>query len=114
MWQALLGPITNLIGNHFERKGEEKRAIHQRKLEAIKQDANWENIHAANSGDSWRDELFSIVFLIPCIMGFIPGLVPYVHDGFEVLQKMPDWYKAMLGALVASSVGVRGLTKWKT
>ena len=36
-----------------------------------------------------------------------------VRDGFAVLEGMPEWYKAMLAGLVASSVGLRGLSKWK-
>ena len=35
MWQALIGPVVNLVGGHFERKVEEKRAVHERKMEAI-------------------------------------------------------------------------------
>ena len=106
--------MVELVGGHFERKSEEKRAVHERKLEAIKQDANWENIHASNSASSWRDEFFSLLFSIPLIMCFIPPLVPYVRDGFAVLETMPDYYRALLAALVASSVGIRGLTKWKS
>lgn len=113
MWQALIGPVVNLVGGHFERKAEEKRAVHDRKMESIKQDANWENIHANNANDSWRDEFFTVLFSIPLVACFIPALVPYVRDGFEVLETMPEYYRAMLAALVASSVGVRGLTKWK-
>ena len=70
MWQTLLGPVVNLVGGHLERKGEEKRALHDRKMEAIKQDANWENIHASNAANSWRDEFFSILF--KCSAGFTP------------------------------------------
>ncbi|MDA7514301.1 hypothetical protein N8508_00770 [bacterium] len=113
MWQALIGPITGLVGDHFKRKSEEKRATHDRKMEAIRQDANWENIHAANASSSWRDEFFSLLFSLPLIMCFIPPLVPYVRDGFEVLEAMPEYYRMLLAALVASSVGIRGLTKWK-
>ena len=114
MWQALIGPVVNLVGGHFERKAEEKRAVHQRKMESIKQDANWENIHASNASNSWRDEFFSILFSIPLVLCFIPPLVPYVRDGFAVLETMPEYYRMLLGALVASSVGIRGLTKWKS
>jgi hypothetical protein len=27
MWQALLGPLADLIGGHLERKAEEKKAV---------------------------------------------------------------------------------------
>ena len=57
---------------------------------------------------------FSLLFSIPLVMCFIPPLVPYVRDGFAVLETMPDYYRALLAALVASSVGIRGLTKWKS
>jgi hypothetical protein len=45
-------------------------------------------------------------------MAFIPEAVHIVRDGFEVLESMPDWYKAFLGAAVAASFGIRTLTKW--
>ena len=38
MWQALVSPIVNLVGGHLQRKAEEKKAVHERKLEVIKQD----------------------------------------------------------------------------
>ncbi len=113
MWQALIGPIVDLVRSHFQRRAEEKKATHERKMEAIRQDANWENIHANNANNSWRDEFFSVLFSIPLVMCFVPPLVPYVRDGFEALEAMPEYYRALLAALVASSVGIRGLTKWK-
>ena len=35
-----------------------------------------------------------------------------VAGGFETLATMRIWYQASLGALVASSVGIRSLTKF--
>jgi hypothetical protein len=113
MWQTLLGPLTDLIGGHLERKAEEKRAVHERKLEAIKQDSNWENIQAGNAKSSWKDEWFTLLFSIPCILAFYEPAVPIVMQGFVVLEGMPDWYKGFLGAAVAASFGLRGLTNWK-
>ena len=112
MWQALISPIVNLAGGYLKNKAEEKQAVHERKLEMIKQDANWENIQASNSGTSWKDEWFTLLFSVPLCMAFIPEAVPVVSDGFKVLEGMPDWYKAFLGAAVAASFGIRTLTKW--
>ena len=113
MWQTLLGPLTNLVGEHLKRKAEEKKAVHKRKLEAIKQDSNWENIHANNAASSWKDEWFTILFSIPCVLAFFPSMVPVVMQGFEVLSNMPDWYKGFLGAAVAASFGLRSLSDWR-
>ena len=113
MIQALIGPITSLVGGYFERKAEEKKAVHERKMVAIQQDANWENIHANNASSSWKDEWFTILFSVPCILAFFPSMVPVVMQGFAALDGMPDWYKGFLGAAVAASFGIRGLANWK-
>ena len=112
MWSALIQPIAELIGGHLKNKAEEKQAVHQRKLEIIKQDGNWEDIQASNSGASWKDEWLTLLVSIPLIGAFIPDFVPVIRDGFAVLETMPDYYKAMLGAVFAASFGIRALTKW--
>jgi hypothetical protein len=113
MWQALIGPIVNLAGGYLKNKAEEKQAVHERKLEVIKHEANWDNIQASNSGTSFKDEWFTLLFSVPLVMAFIPEMVPVVSAGFDVLEGMPDWYKAFLGAAVAASFGIRTLAKWK-
>lgn len=113
MWQALIGPLTELVSGHFKRKSEEKQAQHERKLEVIKHESNWDNIQATNSGTSWKDEWFTLLFSIPLVMAFVPEMVHIVKSGFEVLDQMPDWYKGFLGAAVAASFGIRTLSKWK-
>ena len=112
MWQALISPIASLLGGYLKNKAEEKQAIHERKLETIKHEANWDNIQATNSGTSFKDEWFTLLFSVPLVMAFVPEMVPIVRAGFEVLETMPDWYKAFLGAAVAASFGIRTLSKW--
>jgi len=41
-------------------------------------------------------------------MCFIPSLVPYVREGFAVLETMPTWYQYTFSVIVAASFGVRG------
>lgn len=113
MWQTLVAPLANLLGGWLKNKAEEKQAIHERKLETIKHEANWDNIQATNSGTSFKDEWFTLLFSVPLVMAFIPEMVPVVSAGFDVLEGMPDWYKAFLGAAVAASFGIRTLAKWK-
>jgi hypothetical protein len=97
MWQLLIGSATELIGGHFKRKSEEKQAQHERKLETIKHEANWDNIQATNAGNSWKDEWFTVLFSVPLVMAFV-SLKQFLllSNGFDVLQQMPDWYKGFL------------------
>jgi len=58
---------------------------------------NLDAIAAKNVG--WKDEYLMIIITIPTILAFIPYMVPYVNAGFEVLEKMPDYYQYMLGGV---------------
>jgi len=112
MWQAFISPVANLISGYLKNKAEEKQAVHERKLEVIKHESNWDNIQASNSGSSWKDEWFTLLFSVPLVMAFVPEAVPVVQEGFRVLEEMPEFYKAFLGAAVAASFGIRALSKW--
>ena len=113
MWQALIAPLTELVSGHFKRKAEEKQATHERKLEVIKHESNWDNIQATNAGTSWKDEWLTLLFSVPLVMAFVPSAVPYVIEGFKALETMPEWYRVYLGVIMAASFGVRQLVNFK-
>ena len=68
---------------------------------------DWETVAQQNAGNSWKDEWLTVLFSLPLVMCFIPSAVPYVKQGFIVLQEMPTWYQYMLSVIVAASFGVR-------
>ena len=114
----MLGLIKTLVGvggTFLQGKMENKKAEIEGRNNAIqeklKQSGTWDEIHAKNSGESWKDEWFTLLFSIPLVLAFIPSAVPYVEQGFRVLDLMPDWYKQALAVLVAASVGYQKLTQ---
>ena len=58
---------------------------------------------------SWKDEVLLLVFLAPMIMAFIPNMDIYALAGFEVIDKMPDWYQYIIIGMVVVIYGMRGL-----
>ena len=58
---------------------------------------------------SWKDEVLLLVFLAPIIMAFIPNMDVYALAGFEVIDKMPDWYQYIIIGMVVVIYGMRGL-----
>lgn len=110
MW----GAITGLLGlgktwldgkkTEMEAKAKARAAVMVRAAES---DADWERIMAENSGTSWKDEWLTILISIPLILAFIPSAVPYVEEGFRVLDTMPGWYKYVVSVVFAASFGVR-------
>lgn len=70
----------------------------------------WERIMAENQAGSWKDEFVLILFSIPLVMAFIPGLAPFVSEGFENLEVAPDWYLQIVMAGAAVAYGLRHLS----
>jgi hypothetical protein len=59
---------------------------------------------------SWKDEYLLVLFSVPLILSFIPGMVNYVKDGFAVLATLPEWYQWSITGMVAATFGLR---TWK-
>ena len=81
---------------------------------AATHDSKWEIIMAQGTQNSWKDELVTIVVLIPCVLTFIPGLEEVVKNGFQRLNELPDWYQYLLFLVCSAALGIRGLDKWKS
>ncbi len=124
MFQALIGPIANLAGSWMESKVEQtkaKGAVAKARAEAEAQvmvtaathEAGWEKIMAQASDNSWKDEAWTILFIIIIAMCFIPFTQPYVQEGFAALSKTPEWFQWAMYASIAASLGIRGLSKVK-
>jgi len=123
MLNLLIGPIAELAGTWMSGKVEEKKA--QAKTRVAKAEAeavvmqkkatgeiDWDLEMAKGSTSSWKDEWLTILFSIPLVLAFIPGMEEVVANGFAQLQAMPEWYQYSLGVIVAASFGVRSATKF--
>jgi len=117
MWQALISPISNLVGGYLNNKHEQAQAKHQAKLQVIQNDADWETKMAIASGTSWKDEFWTIVLSVPlfCLGWSVvddnPAILDRVSDSFSALDNLPDWYQYLLFLAVSASFGIRGADK---
>ena len=123
MWTALIGPIANIAGSWMDGKVEQTKANAKTKVaKAVAEAAimekkatgeiDWDIEMARSSSSSWKDEWLVVLFSIPLILAFIPGMEGIVQNGFEQLNEMPEWYQYSLGVIVAASFGVRSATKF--
>ena len=68
----------------------------------------WDMTWAQGAKDSWKDEFILIIWAIPFIGAFIPGLQTYVGAGWDFLEhSAPDWYVQIFGLIVAATYGFR-------
>ena len=110
---SLLTTLGGLAAQWIEGKTEEAKAKQEVRIKAMQNEENWEKIMAEGSQSSWKDEWFVLVLSIPMILAFVPSAVPYIQEGFRVLDTMPEYYKGFLAAAIAASFGLKSLANWK-
>lgn len=117
VWQALISPLSNLVGGYLNNKHEQSQAKHEARLQVIQNDADWETKMAIASGSSWKDEFWTIVLAVPlfCLGWSVvvddPAILDRVSDSFSALDTLPDWYQYLLFLAVSASFGIRGADK---
>lgn len=117
MLNMLIGPALELGKDLIKGKAEEKKAIQQRKLQAIQNDSEWESKMADATANSWKDEFWSIILAAP-IMAVMysvamddPAIIDRVMRGFEALDTLPEWFTYLLFISVSASFGLKSADK---
>lgn len=117
MLNMLLGPALELGKEFIKGKADEKKAIQERKINMIQNDADWENKMASATEKSWKDEWFSILLSLP-LLGVAysvvmndPTIIERVNEGFAALNQLPEWYQYLLFIAVSASFGLKSADK---
>ena len=117
MWQALISPIAELLGTALKNRAAEKTAIHEAKMEVIKNTASWEQLMASASATSWKDEWFTLLLSAP-VVALMWGIsmndveiLDRIGIAFGELNMLPDWFQYLLVMAVSASFGIRGADK---
>jgi len=124
MIQALIGPIASLAGSWLESKTEQTRAkgaVARAKAEAEAEvmktaathDSKWELIMAQSTQTSIKDEIVTVIVLIPVVLVFIPGMEDVVKNGFDRLNELPDWYQYLVFLVCSAALGIKGLDRFR-
>ncbi len=124
MFQAFIGPIASLAGTFLEGQvSKQKAKSHlvqteaEAKAEIMKtaatHDSKWELIMAESTKGSIKDEIVTVVVLVPVILCFIPGMEGVVKSGFDRLNELPEWYTYLLFITISAALGIKGLDKFR-
>ena len=122
MFQMLLKPLLGLAGDVVKGVVDTKKAKAEQKITKIKAETDLMqkqiagdiayDVQAIKSGDnSFKDEAWTILFIIIIAMCFIPQLQPYAERGFDALSRTPQWFQFAMYGAIASSFGLRGMGK---
>ena len=124
MFQALIGPIASLAGSFLENRVEQskaKGAVAKAEAEARSKVlissatsvAEWDKIMAQSTQNSLRDEIVTIIVLIPVCLVFVPGMEDVVKSGFDRLNELPEWYTYLVFLVCTSALGIKGIDKFR-
>ncbi|MGB0467977.1 MAG: hypothetical protein ACPGF7_10695 [Pontibacterium sp.] len=109
----LLGVVGSLAQTFLEGKVEKQKAKSKIMQTAADNDSRWEMIMAESTKGSWRDELITVVVLLPCVLSFVPGMEEIVQAGFDRLNELPQWYQNILYVTILAGLGLKGVDKFR-
>ena len=118
MFNMLIGPIANIVGDTVKGFVETKKAKADLKLTEIKATKalkeqqiagkiSWEASAVDQMKGSWKDEFVLLALMIPAISAFIPFMQPHIERGFQILESLPEYYTHLLYLACSVSLGVR-------
>lgn len=124
MFTALIGPLASLASSFMEGQVEKQKAktkIAQTEAEAKAEvmrtaathDSKWELIMAESTKTSIKDEIVTVIVLIPVVLVFIPGMEDVVKNGFDRLNELPDWYQYLVFLVCSAALGIKGLDRFR-
>ena len=109
----VLGVVGSLAQTFLEGKVEKQKAKSKIMQTAADNDSRWEMIMAESTKGSWRDELITVVVLLPCVLSFVPGMEEIVQAGFDRLNELPQWYQNILYVTILAGLGLKGVDKFR-
>lgn len=119
MLNFLISPIAELAGTWLKGKVDKSKADSEVKVARAKAEAKVYETEATSSmlneknltdqmGDSIKDEIWTIWFILVLTCCFLPWTQDYVKNGFIFLdQHTPSWFHNLLYVVIGSSFGYR-------
>ena len=113
MISQILSSVVGLGTSFLDSKAEIQKAKAVKEQKIAEGTANWETMAMDASKSSWKDELWTIVFVAILLANFIPwgGMQDIMQRGFENLSNCPEWVTWGIYASIASSFGLKTFSK---
>jgi hypothetical protein len=123
MLNLLIKPLLGVAGDVVKGVVATKKAKAEQKVteikaktellnKQIKGEIDYDLTALQQSGDSWKDEAWTILFILIIGSCFIPPFTPYVEKGFNALSATPQWFQFAMYGAIGSSFGLRSMTKF--
>jgi len=113
----MIGQIVSAIGglatSYIDGKTAIQKANAEIKLKQATGEMDWEQAAIEASNNSWKDELWTVVFVLILAANFVPALQETMARGFANLETTPLWVQWGMYASIAASFGIRTVKGFK-
>ena len=103
----IIGSLGGLAKSYIDAKTAVKITEAEIKKKQLTGEIDWEQSAIDASKDSWKDELWTIVFVLILIANFVPSAQATMAQGFANLETTPLWVQWGMYASIAGSFGIR-------
>lgn len=103
----ILSAVTGLATSFIDAKTAKQKAKAELELKKASGDIDWEVEALRASQNSWKDELWTVVFVLILVANFVPQLQPYMQQGWDNLSATPLWVQLGIGASISASFGIK-------
>jgi len=109
----ILSSVVGLGTSYLDSKSQIQKAKATKEQKIAEGTANWEVMAMDASKGSFKDELWTVVFVLILCANFIPfwGMQDIMQRGFQNLEQCPDWVQYGMYASIAASFGLRSFNK---
>ena len=110
---GIVTAISGLASSYIDGKTAVQKANAEIALKKATSETDWEQSAIEASKDSWKDELWTVVFVAILLMNFIPSMQDVMAQGFANLETTPLWVQWGMYASIAASFGIRTMRGFK-
>lgn len=103
----IIGSLGGLAKSYIDAKTAVKLTEAEIKKKQLTGEIDWEQSAIEASKESWKDELWTVVFVAILVANFIPSLQDSMARGFANLEETPLWVQWGMYASIAASFGIR-------
>ena len=103
----IIGLLGGLVKSYIDAKTAVKITEAEIKKKQLTGEIDWEQSAIEASKDSWKDELWTIVFVLILAANFVPSWQDAMRVGFQNLHECPAWVSWGMYASIAASFGIR-------
>ena len=109
----IIGSLGGLAKSYIDAKTTVKITEAEIKKKQLTGEIDWELEAIRASENSWKDELWTIVFVVMLLANFVPSLQEPMRQGFANLEACPQWLQWGCYASIAASFGIRTVRGFK-